>query len=107
LSPPTPAARAAYLSEVKQRAEQARKAREEALQRASKRLREEIRQWRASLPPEARQGRRTMAELVKRFRAPASAIGLALFELGWRRKRDWRGDRPYARWWRPPPETET
>lgn len=102
MSTPTPAARAAYLAVVQQRAEHIRKSREEAVQRASRRLREDIRQWHADLSPEARQDRRTMAELVKRFRAPAGAIGLALFGLGWQRKRDWKGDRPYARYWKPP-----
>lgn len=102
MSAANPLARAAYLLAVQRRAEESRIARQDALQRASKRLRDEIRQWHTSMPPADRQARRTMTEMVKRFRAPASAIGEALFELGWRRGRDWKGFTPYRRWWRPP-----
>ena len=90
---------AAYLSQAKEFCERQRIAREIERRDRSKRLTTAIDQWYTYLPVGERLDRYTMAELVARFKAPASAIGLALHELGWRRKRDWRGDRPYAHFW--------
>ena len=68
----------------------------------SRELRDSIAHWHALLPVELRQRPYTMVELVNEFQASRMALGIALSELGWARKRNWRGPGPYVRYWVPP-----
>ncbi len=67
------------------------------------RLRDSIARWHALLPSEMRQSPWIMSQLVHEFGASPMALGKALAELGWIRKRNWRGLGTHARFWTPPP----
>jgi hypothetical protein len=66
------------------------------------RLKDQVARWHAMLPPELRDRPYTMDMLLREFRASPMALGKALAELGWVRKRNWRGPGAYARYWLPP-----
>lgn len=68
----------------------------------SSRLRNEIAQWHALLPAELRQRPYRMEELLRIFSASPMAIGAALAQLGWRRRRNTSGAGPFIRYWLPP-----
>jgi hypothetical protein len=93
----------AYLAEVQRVAEQRRAQRQSVREEASKRLVADIRAWYCSLSESDRPAQLLMAELAKKFSAPPSEIGLALHELGFRRKRHWNPSEPHRRVWVPPP----
>jgi len=65
------------------------------------RLRARITEWWSALPPEARAPRYSLEQLVPLFRCTPQQLGVALFELGWRRKRVWLNEGPYRRYWFP------
>jgi len=66
-------------------------------------LRAQVTQWYSALPLEDRAPRYLLEDLVKLFGATPQQLGLALAELGWRRKRVWLNEGPYRRYWYPPP----
>ena len=63
---------------------------------------DKVARWHSSLPAELRHRAYTMRELVYELHASPMAIGIALAELHWARKRSWRGNGPYIRFWQPP-----
>lgn len=64
-------------------------------------LRAKVRAWWEELPSCARKPRYLLEELVPRFGCTPQQLGVALYELGWHRKRVWREDGPYRRYWMP------
>ena len=65
-------------------------------------LRAQIGRWWSTLAPEDRAPRYLLEQLAPLFRCTPQQLGVALHELGWRRKRVWRDDAPYRRYWMPP-----
>lgn len=65
-------------------------------------LRAQVTEWWNALAPEARAPRYSLEQLTPGFGCTAQQLGVALFELGWRRKRVWLEDGPYRRYWMPP-----
>lgn len=65
-------------------------------------LRERVARWHALKPLPLRQSIWTMDMLVREFRASPMALGKALAENGWVRKRNWRGLGTHLRYWMPP-----
>lgn len=65
-------------------------------------LRERVAHWHALLPLPLRQSPWTMELLVREFGASPMALGKVLAELGWVRKRNWRGLGSHSRYWTPP-----
>jgi hypothetical protein len=70
-------------------------------------LRARITRWYNALAPEDRAPRYLLEHLAPLFRCTPQQLGVALHELGWRRKRVWRDDGPYRRYWLPPAPLET
>ncbi len=66
-------------------------------------LRARITAWLNTLPPDTRPPNGfTMDDLVRAHRATPQALGLALAELGWSRRRIWSNTGPFRRYWSPP-----
>lgn len=65
-------------------------------------LRARITRWWNTLAPEDRAPRYLLEHLAPLFRCTPQQLGVALHELGWRRRRVWREDGPYRRYWTPP-----
>jgi hypothetical protein len=65
-------------------------------------LRARIIRWYSTLSPEDRASRYLLEQLAPLFRCTPQQLGVAMHELGWRRKRVWRDDGPYRRYWLPP-----
>ncbi len=65
-------------------------------------LRAQIARWWDTLAPEDRAPRYLLEQLAPYFRSTPQQLGVALHELGWSRKRVWRDDGPYRRYWMPP-----
>jgi hypothetical protein len=64
-------------------------------------LRAKVSEWWEELPPYERKPRYLLEELTPLFGCTSQQLGVSLFELGWRRKRVWREDGPYRRYWMP------
>lgn len=63
-------------------------------------LRARLTAWYDALPPDARPpGGFLLEDIRKAVHATPQALGLALDELGWSRKRVWRSDGPFRRYW--------
>ena len=79
-----------------------------ALQRdRSRALRERIQRWMREIPAQDRKERYTMEELVAEFKTSPGQIGKVLHDLGWTRRRRWRAQGPFSRYWVPPAESAT
>lgn len=65
-------------------------------------LRAKIKEWWEELPPYERKPRYLLEELVPLFGCTPQQLGVALWEVGWRRKRVWLETGPYRRYWMPP-----
>ena len=66
-------------------------------------LRARLTAWYDALPPDARPPAGFLLEDIRKaVHATPQALGLALYELGWSRKRVWRSDGPFRRYWFPP-----
>ena len=65
-------------------------------------LKQQITQWYASLPPEDRRPNYLMEDLARQLRATPQQLGIALRELGWRCERRWRKGESYRHYWIPP-----
>lgn len=97
----------AYIRDLRFRAaeRQAQRAADAAAQIADPRnnLREQICLWHSSLPPDARPpGGFLLEDIRKAVHATPQALGLALAELQWSRKRVWSNTGPFRRFWFPP-----
>lgn len=95
-------ARDAYLATIRLGAEQRRKARAEAQEKAAQRLATQVLAWYTSLSPNARRSRFSMAELAVRFKTPPNRLGTVLFALNFRRQRSWTLAHSHSRLWRGP-----
>ena len=71
--------------------------------RSGKNPRDSLKRWHMLLPAELQQRPYTMDEFVRIFRASPMELGKALAELGWIRKRNYRGSGSHSRYWLPPP----
>ena len=67
-------------------------------------LRDRVARWHALKPLPMRQAPWTMDMLVRELDASPMALGKALAESGWIRKRNWRGLGTHSRYWTPPPD---
>ncbi len=66
-------------------------------------LRGRLTAWYDALPPDARPpGGFLIEDVRKAVHATPQALGLALWELGWSRKRVWSNTGPFRRYWFPP-----
>jgi crotonobetainyl-CoA:carnitine CoA-transferase CaiB-like acyl-CoA transferase len=95
----------AYMAALKQRTAErmAKRAADRAATRVDPRavLRAKVKEWWDELPPYERKPRYLLEELVPLFGCTPQQLGVALWEIGWRRKRVWREDGPYRRFWLP------
>jgi hypothetical protein len=96
----------AYLKQLRKqsaerRAQQAEAARTSEVDREAA-LRERVRAWYRALPVEARPEVWFMKELARQLQATPQALGTALFELGWQRRRPYKTGQPYRNRWSPP-----
>lgn len=89
-----------YLYDIRRRAEQRRRERIE--RHRANALTTRVSGWFASLPPTERRRAYSLSELAELFRAAPNALGPALHQLGWERRRRWSGNGPYIRFWIPP-----
>jgi hypothetical protein len=65
-------------------------------------LRTQIAEWQRTLGPETSQSGYLLEDIRKAVNATPQQLGLALWEMGWTRKRVWLSDGPYRRrWYRP------
>lgn len=101
----------AYLANLKQQtaerlAQRAMKATDADVDPLSD-LRTRITQWHRNLAPELRQPYYFMADLKRLLRATPQALGTALHELGWSRRRVWTPGLPFRQRWYPPDEPAT
>lgn len=66
-------------------------------------LRARLTAWYDALPPDARPPGGFLLETVRKaVHATPQALGVALDELGWSRKRIWSNTGPFRRYWFPP-----
>lgn len=65
----------------------------------TKTLEGRIESWYWSLPVDRQQDKWTMKQLRAIFNETPQKLGMALFSLGWTRKRLWRDETPLARYW--------
>ncbi len=95
----------AYLAQLKhwsaeQRAKRAAQA-SAAIADARAGLRARLAEWQRTLPPEAREHGLFLEDVRKAVPATLQDLGIALWELGWSRKRIWKSTGPYRRVWFP------
>ena len=99
------------------RAKQQAEAAERAVKQAAKvarpspaertaKLRGEVERWYATLAPEDRRSRYLISHLAPLFGCTVQQLGICLHSMTWRRKRAWRDDEPYHRYWLPPDSEE-
>ena len=65
-------------------------------------LKQKIIEWFNARPQEAHPEYYYMTDLQRLLRTPPQALGLALHELGWTRRRVWTRGSPFRQRWYPP-----
>lgn len=64
-----------------------------------KTLSEQITDWHQSLPVAEQRAAYSMEFFQYRFGETPQKLGLALYSLGWQRRRRWETGRPHSRYW--------
>ena len=72
---------------------------EKQRQPSSLSLEDKIRNWWETVPEEEKRMNYRMDFFVNRFGAIRQKLGLALYSLGWQRKRRWTPGKPFSRFW--------
>jgi hypothetical protein len=62
-------------------------------------LPQQINEWWAMVPDEEKRMSYSMDFFVSRFGTTRQKLGVALFSLGWERRRRWEPGKPYSRYW--------